>query len=75
MRSVFGSQQLGQQNGQAQRETMQENLMPLLNSFDWQSAFGFSKPQENTNSNSRGEFINAVGLNHFLLDILGLETA
>jgi hypothetical protein len=38
------------QGVQPSQEAMQENLMPLLNSFNWQSAFGNDKPQGNANS-------------------------
>ncbi|XP_059491042.1 CCR4-NOT transcription complex subunit 4 isoform X2 [Neocloeon triangulifer] len=47
----FNSQHKKGIQKEAQGGMMQENLMPLLNSFDWQSAFGFGKkPEENTNN-------------------------
>jgi len=42
------------QGVQPSREAMQENLMPLLNSFNWESAFANEKPQQHTNA--RGLF-------------------
>ncbi|CAB3369121.1 Hypothetical predicted protein [Cloeon dipterum] len=47
----FGCQLRGIPKQETKKEMMQENLMPLLDKFDWHTAFGFSKkPQENTTS-------------------------